>query len=174
MSRKSPRPPRIQRTREPADGLVAVGLARRLAAIFYDALLLFSTVFVAALIAVVIHGGAIPGGLANPFFSSYLFIITALYFCWPWVRSGQTLGMKTWKIRLVTLDGHPVGWWHALLRFLSSWVSWAAAGGGFWWQLVDRHGLTWHDRFSLSVVIDERHSAPSAYPSHQQQGDAEQ
>ncbi|KUM03872.1 RDD family protein [Chromobacterium subtsugae] len=39
------------------------------------------------------------------------------YFGYCWTRSGQTVAMKTWHIRLVAADGRLLGWQQALMRF---------------------------------------------------------
>jgi hypothetical protein len=36
----------------------------------------------------------------------WLFAILALYFIWFWRHGGQTLAMKTWRIKLVSKDGN--------------------------------------------------------------------
>ncbi|MGZ3237424.1 MAG: RDD family protein, partial [Burkholderiaceae bacterium] len=38
----------------------------------------------------------------------WLFLVVGVYFVWFWTHSGQTLAMKTWRIRLVTKNGEPV------------------------------------------------------------------
>ncbi|MBL8521053.1 MAG: RDD family protein, partial [Betaproteobacteria bacterium] len=40
------------------------------------------------------------------------------YFVWFWTHGGQTLPMKTWKIRLESARGAGLGAGHALLRLL--------------------------------------------------------
>ncbi|KAF1030236.1 MAG: hypothetical protein GAK40_00076 [Burkholderia plantarii] len=40
-----------------------------------------------------------------------------------WTRGGQTLPMKTWRIRLVTADGGPISPGRALGRYLLGWLA---------------------------------------------------
>lgn len=49
-------------------------------------------------------------------------LVLALYFTGFWIRSGQTLPMKTWHIRVCTVQGGPLGWGRALLRFALAWL----------------------------------------------------
>lgn len=94
----------------------SVSLIRRCGAILYDTLLLGGLLIGAtALILPLTAGKAVTPG--NPWFSFYLFVICFLFFGWFWTHGGQTLGMRAWKIRLQRTDGHPMGWWQALLRF---------------------------------------------------------
>ena len=51
-----------------------------------------------------------------------MFVVLAIYFVWFWSRSGQTLAMKTWHMRLLTSDGQAVSQVRALMRYLLSWI----------------------------------------------------
>jgi uncharacterized RDD family membrane protein YckC len=53
------------------------------------------------------------------------FAIYAAYFTWFWTQRGQTLPMQTWRIKVVTADGHPLSWARAFVRYLASWL-WVA------------------------------------------------
>lgn len=126
-------------------------LWKRLAALFYDSLLLFALLMVAVTVAFALKGGRIDG--SNIFFRLYLLLVSGLFFCGFWVAAGQTLGMKTWHLRVQRRDGRPLGWWQALGRFLLAAPSVGLAGIGLWWMLIDRDGLALHDRLSGSVVV---------------------
>jgi uncharacterized RDD family membrane protein YckC len=52
---------------------------------------------------------------------AFLFVILGIYFTWLWAR-GQTLAMKTWRIRVVDAQGRPLTEWHAMRRYLLSWL----------------------------------------------------
>jgi uncharacterized RDD family membrane protein YckC len=141
------------------------GLLRRLAAILYDGLLLLAVLFIATAILLPLthQAGTTPGEAPVPIyaqhplykaaFTSYLFMVSYFFFAYFWTHGGQTLGMRAWRIRVQTRDGHPIGWWHALLRFMVAIVSWAALGLGFLWSLVDRQKRTWHDLYSETDLI---------------------
>ena len=128
-----------------------VGLARRLAAIVYDTLLMAAILYAAAVPAVWWYGGAVPPH--EPFFQAWLVFVAWLYLALSWTRGGQTLGMRAWRCRLVTAAGGPVGWGRTVARFAAAAVSWALLGLGFWWSLVDREGRTWHDRWTGTRVV---------------------
>ena len=131
------------------------GLFRRLAALFYDGLLLLAVLFLATLLVLPLAGGAaVQAG--NPFFQTYLLLVAFLYFAVPWVRTGQTLGLKSWRLHVERLDGGPLTWWHALLRFLAAAPALLLLGLGLLWMLVDRDRLTLYDRWSGTRVIHRR------------------
>ena len=127
-------------------------LLRRLAASVYDALLLIAILFIASALMLPLTGGeAVQSG--NPLFRAYILFVCFFFFGWFWTHGGQTLGMRAWRIRVQQPDGEPITWKQALLRFLAALVSWLALGLGFLWMLVDRDGLTWHDRWSKTRLV---------------------
>jgi uncharacterized RDD family membrane protein YckC len=134
------------------------GLIRRMLAIIYDLFLLIALLFIATAIMMALNdGNAIePGQPLYPFYIIYLLIVSFVYYGWFWTHGGQTLGMKTWKIRLQQIDGQAITWPLALIRFITAIFSWSAAGGGFFWSLFSPQKRTWHDIASKSVLIDLR------------------
>ncbi len=128
------------------------GLLRRLAAIFYDALLLAAVLFLAALPATPILGET-PSSAALLAFRVYLLLIIFAFFAWFWSHGGQTLGMRAWRIRLQNRNPGPVSLWQLMLRFIVATFSWLAFGLGFLWSLIDKEQLTWHDRYSMTELV---------------------
>lgn len=57
----------------------------------------------------------------------WLFLVIGIYFVWFWTHGGQTLAMKTWRIRLVARDGSPVRLKRAIARYLLAWL-WVLPG----------------------------------------------
>lgn len=141
-----------------APSLPTAPLWKRLAALFYDSLLLFALLMVANAAAFAIKRGVIDPH--NLLYQLYLLMVAALFFCGFWVVGGQTLGMRTWRLRVQCRDGRPLGWWRALWRFLLAVPSVALAAIGLWWMLVDRDGLALHDRLSGSTVVMLPKDAP--------------
>lgn len=151
MSTPSRPPP----TTEPAT------LLRRLAALAYDSLVLAAVLMGFTLIVVLLRGGdAVPPG--TWWFEISVLAVTAVFFAGFWVHGGQTVGMRAWRLKLVSTDGGPVGWGRALLRFAGAWLSLAPAGLGYWWCLFDSERRCWHDRLSHTRVIRMRPAKPSA------------
>ena len=75
------------------------------------------------------------------------------YFAGFWLASGQTLGMRTWKIRLIRSDGQGLTLGDVIRRLLFALVSWAPLGLGFWWLLRSDQRLAWHDRWSGTELV---------------------
>lgn len=123
------------------------GLARRLASMTYD--LLVVTALFMVLTGLVLAARA--GRSFDPqsiWFRILLLVGCWAYFAWSWTRAGQTLGMRAWRLALRRTDGTAAGLAQATLRFAAAWVSALALGLGFLWCLVDRERLAWHDRLS--------------------------
>ena len=103
------------------DRLVAAPLVRRMAAFMYEGVLLFGVLAVAGLVyAVSVHQTS--GIEKRAGLMAVCFVVLGLYFIGLWTRAGQTLPMKTWHLRLLTIDGLPLPPRRALARYLASWI----------------------------------------------------
>ena len=142
----------VVRPRPPAAGAPGrPGLLRRLAALVYDALLLFAVLFAATIPVLLVTGGqALDPN--QPAFTAWLLGVSYLYLGWCWTRSGQTLGMRAWRMQVRTRHGARLGWGRALARFAAALVSIGAAGIGLLWVAFDRDRLSLHDRLSGTVL----------------------
>jgi len=129
-----------------------VSLLRRFGAIFYDAFLLLTVLFVASFL-IVIPTGIKPEDPYFFLFQIYIFVIAYLYFAWCWTRSGQTLGMRTWKMKVVNEDESKLTWGTSLLRFVIAMLSWLPLGLGFVWSIWDKQHRTWHDIASKTKLV---------------------
>ena len=85
---------------------------------------------------------------------AWIVFVVGAYFVWFWTRGGQTLPMKTWRIRLVRHDGQPVGTARAIHRYVIAILGTAAVGLGFLWALVDRDRQFLHDRLAGTALIE--------------------
>ncbi|MDF1527524.1 MAG: RDD family protein [Sedimenticola sp.] len=137
---------------------VTPGLARRLAAILYDTLLVFGLLLLASMVITlpvgIFAGEAASNALAsNPLFKIWLAIVPPAFFLLFWMKGGQTLGMRSWRLRVIRADGTPLGWTDALKRFCFALISWLPLGLGYFWILFDRDNLAWHDRLSGTRLI---------------------
>ena len=129
-----------------------VSLFRRLGAIIYDFFLLITVLFIASFL-VVIPTNITPEHPYFFLFQVYIILVAFLFFTWFWRRDGQTLGMRTWKIKLVTNGGSKLTWGNAFIRYAVAIISWLAFGLGFLWSLWDTQKRTWHDIASNTKLI---------------------
>ncbi|KAF1006355.1 MAG: hypothetical protein GAK28_02666 [Luteibacter sp.] len=92
---------------------------RRFAAIVYDALAVVAIVMVVGLLAQIATGGQLAdakGHLLAWWYQPLQGVVVGAYFLFSWLRGGQTLGMRPWRIRVTDRDGQPVDWRRALIR----------------------------------------------------------
>ena len=122
-------------------------LGRRLGAIIYDGLLVIALMFLATLPFVAVRGGE-PVETGETLYQVVIIVVAWLFFVGFWTRAGRTLGMQTWRLQVETVTGERPGIMAASIRFAVAILSWLPLGLGFWWQLWDPEGLTWHDRVS--------------------------
>lgn len=135
------------------------GLLRRLAAIFYDAFLVAGLVVSAFALAYLplAMGLGLEDLRQHPMvrhlLGLWMLCVAAGFHLWFWTHGGQTLGMRAWRLRLVSVDGGPVGFGRALVRYLVAVLSWLVLGLGFLWVLVDPEKRAWHDLASGTRLV---------------------
>jgi len=122
-------------------------LLRRLGAMLYDALLVLALLFLVTIPFIAARGGE-PVGPGNRPYQFTLLVAMYAFFVVFWCRSGSTLGMLAWGLRVETPDGRKPGPGRASLRFFAAILSWLPLGLGYLWQLWDPESLAWHDRLS--------------------------
>lgn len=97
------------------------GLRRRLACFVYEGVLLFGVLMVAGFVYGLLtqqrHALVGMRGL-----QVFVFLVLGTYFSWFWSHGGQTVAMKTWRIRLLMQDGQPVPTARAAMRYVLSWL----------------------------------------------------
>jgi uncharacterized RDD family membrane protein YckC len=131
-------------------------LLRRFAAMLYDSLLIVALVAVvnAAALGIMVKASDGQQQVLNPHFVQALTTLSiAGFFCVFWLKSGQTLGMQAWRIKLVGFDGEAPSLQNAILRCIGAVLSFLCLGLGYWWCLVDRKKRYWHDYLSRTELV---------------------
>lgn len=104
-----------------------------------------------------------------------LVAITWLFYGYFWTRAGQTLGMQTWRLKVVRADGQRLRWTDAVTRCASACILPVVSGligqltygspkavllslvigfiANYLWMLWNGRGFTWHDQLSRTVVL---------------------
>jgi uncharacterized RDD family membrane protein YckC len=135
------------------EALRAPALGRRLASGVYELLILAALAMVATFPFLAVFGDSTQGWRRHVL-QAWVLVVAGAYFAWFWTRGGQTLPMKTWRIRLVRADGAGVGLWRAIHRYVIAALGFLALGLGFWWALVDRDRQFLHDRLAGTALVD--------------------
>lgn len=140
----------------------------------YEAMLLFGVVFIAGWLFSTLLQQRNALYLRHAL-QYWLFFVVGAYFVWFWTHGGQTLAMKTWRIRIVDRHGRPLGYGRAFLRYIMSWlwflpglvIAWATGARGWWlalipassvvlWALTSRLSSDrqfYHDKLSGTAII---------------------
>jgi uncharacterized RDD family membrane protein YckC len=81
-------------------------------------------------------------------------VVSVVYWIYFWGSSGQTIGMRVLRLRVVDADnGAPIGYGRAAIRFLMSIINSLACYIGWIWVAFDARKQGWHDKVANSVVI---------------------
>jgi uncharacterized RDD family membrane protein YckC len=142
-----------------------VSLWRRLGALLYDGILLSALLLLATACLIIPYDllATRPYPHADWLYRTllqlYLLAVIAGFYVYFWTHGGQTLGMRSWRVRVVRADGGPLNTGDALRRFAWAALSLLPLGLGLWWCLVDREHLAWHDRASGTRLLLARPKA---------------
>lgn len=132
------------------------GLLRRLAACLYDFVLLFGILFFLTLFITIgfekITGVPLNEHPLAALHHAIIYLVAFIYFGWFWTHPGQTLGMKAWKLQIISTDGSRITWFQAFLRYIGTIISVVVFGMGFIWGAFGRKA-TWHDLLSGSRLV---------------------
>lgn len=135
------------------------GIPRLMAAMLYDLVLLFGILLLATTLVVIplqiSYDSTTLDGKILILFQLYLVAVIVIFYTWFWSHGGQTLGMRTWKIRVVSQSEQQLSLLHAFKRLLLALLTLAPAGLGVWWKLFDRDNQTLYDRLAGSRLILE-------------------
>lgn len=139
-------------------------LWRRLAAAGYDFLLLLAIWFLLSGVLVMLYAwSGLPmedlDGIRRPpqsflrmFMLPCLLLATWLFYAYFWMRGGQTLGMRAWRIRVRDELGRPLRVSQTLLRMIAASLSWLTLGLGYLLVLFPPF-QSFHDRVSQTETV---------------------
>lgn len=138
-------------------------LLRRFAAMLYDSLLLMalSVLYGALTVAfnLLINGAPASGekiAWGNWGIVVFLGWVLTLagFFCYFWCKSGQTLGMKTWRIKMFDAQALQLpSLSQALQRCLLAPLSLLVLGLGYWFIYTNTERQTLHDKLSNTRIL---------------------
>ncbi|RUO60520.1 RDD family protein [Pseudidiomarina insulisalsae] len=151
----------------------SAGFLRRLAAWVYDLLVAVAIIMLASALALgfaalltSLDWLTLPAGVdhaawlnSSPLYGLYLLAMLALFFGWFWYRSGQTLGMRAWRLKVQQRDGSRITKKQTLIRLLT-----CAFGLGNLWVLVDvKNRRAWHDYAAGTEMVTLSKEANQLY-----------
>ena len=120
----------------------------------YDAVILLGLLMLASAVALP-FGNVQKVALHDFWFTLWLLLVCFAYLGGCWRYGGMTVGMRAWRIELVSSDGQVVSWPRCLLRFFVGALSVSAFGLGILWALVDKKNRGWHDLATRTLLIKQ-------------------
>lgn len=170
-----------------ADARQPAGLLRRLGAVISDSLVVVGMMLLGTLLFVPVlsHLDAKAmtpsevGWLWSVIYWFWLLSIWMVFFGYFWSRSGQTVGMRAWRLRVENNAGELLTWRQSLIRLWAAVVPWlpclvtlavaerlqsnalkyvgeglsAIGVAALLWMYFDPAKGTWHDRITNSRII---------------------
>lgn len=138
------------------------------ACLLYELLTMIAIVFVSAAVFLALVGDA-STGFKRFGLQLFLWAVVGAYYIWCWIKSGQTLAMQAWKIKLVNELNQLADWKLSAMRYVLATLSLSFLGLGFLWAIVDKQHFFLHDRLLntlntklvLSFVDVAQHSQTS-------------
>ena len=91
----------------------------------YEAVLVFAVVFAVsyALLATMQWSYPLPPA-PRALLQGALFVAAGAYFVICWARTGQTLALKAWRLKVIDSDGRPPRSGRAIARYVLAWHLW--------------------------------------------------
>ncbi|MDR3351553.1 MAG: RDD family protein [Zoogloeaceae bacterium] len=131
-------------------------LPRRLASMCYELLLLFAVLMGGFLLPHVLLGMLLGVSVSGRILVVHLVLLLMAYYVWFWTHGGQTVALKTWKMKIVDRSGAPPRLLQAIFRYLLAWPSLLCCGAGILWALFDQERQFLHDRIADTRIVFQR------------------
>lgn len=128
---------------------------RRLGSLLYEALVILALAIFLFLLPVALFSGVVHLMPGPGLLWLYLFVLLGVYFVWCWVKAGQTLAMKTWRLWLIDArSGRRPRLLQAVVRYGMGWICWPT-GLALLWSFLDPDGQFLHDRIAGTRILYE-------------------
>ncbi|MGY5450547.1 RDD family protein [Agarivorans sp. MS3-6] len=142
--------------------LPSAGFFRRLGAYIYDAVMAIAIAMVATMIGLAMVAlstsmgwTVLPEGIEHAnylvsqiWFQGLMWGSIILFYIWFWHNSGQTIGMRAWRLRVQNKDGSNISYSQALIRLFTS-----ALGLGNLMVIVTKDNTAFQDMWGQCKVV---------------------
>jgi uncharacterized RDD family membrane protein YckC len=92
-------------------------------------------------------------GLKRLFQQLFLWAIIGAYYFWCWTKTGQTIAMQAWHLKVVADNNLSLSKQMACMRYVLASLSLLLFAFGFLWASIDRDRLFLHDRLLKCKVV---------------------
>lgn len=121
----------------------------------YEALTVIALGFACAGLFLWLVGDAIYG-IKRFLLQFFLWSLVGAYFVRCWVKSGQTLAMQAWNLKVMNQKNQLLTLNQALARYMLATMSLLLCGLGFLWAIFDHDKLFLHDRLLKIRIVSVR------------------
>ena len=136
---------------------IKVSVFRIVAATVYDSLLMLGVWFLVGSLALgikFVFTGEVSS--LNPVAGMSLVILsTWLYFAMFWIYGGKTLGMSSWKLRIISQNGNQISIVQTVIRFLSNIFTILLAGIPLFLRQINKDNRSLSDLLSKTSIISD-------------------
>lgn len=127
-----------------------ISIWRRFASILYDSLLVIAVLIIMSI--PFFSFDLQENNLLKVIIQIYYYLITQYFFVWFWVHNEGTLGMKTWKIKIIC-NNNRLSYKQAIIRFNVAIFSLLFFGLGFLISFFRKDKKCFHDIISKTALI---------------------
>ncbi|HEY7773326.1 MAG TPA: RDD family protein [Marinagarivorans sp.] len=141
-------------------------LWRRFAAMVYDSLILLAISMAYGAVVTLVGSVIFPasdqqyqpmfttGGPGELVLLGWILCLVGFY-VWFWYRSGQTVGMRAWRLSLVDFNqpNQRLSFVRCCQRAAWGTLSFFMLGLGYWYRLFDKNDQCLHDKLTHSAVV---------------------
>ena len=126
---------------------------KHIAAFIYDLFPVIAIILLSSLLVLILRNGEmVPRHTL--WFDILIIIEIALYYIYSWKIGGQTLGMRAWKLKIISTDNTlRITWTQSVVRFITGVLSTLLLGTGLFWKYFSKKKLSWMDITSHSKTI---------------------
>lgn len=130
----------------------SASLIKRFATFLYESLTLIAIWLLCTLIFIALLGD-VDAAYERLLLQFLLWAAAGIYFVVCWVKTGQTLAMQAWKIKLLNAENEHLNVRWALVRYVLATISLACFGAGYLWAILDKDQLFLHDRLLRTRLV---------------------
>lgn len=121
------------------------------ASFIYESLVVIALSLAATALFILFFGDATQGYKRYALLG-FLWVVLGGYFVWCWQKSGQTLAMQTWHLKLVLQANQ--GCSVLIARYTFATLGLAFLGIGFVWALTNKKHQYLHDKLLAITMVD--------------------
>lgn len=118
----------------------------------YDGIILFGLLVIASALALP-FGDTSKIAFQHFWFTVWLTLVCFAYLGGCWHYAGMTVGMRAWRVRLVSDKEKSISWSRCLLRFVTGIISLGLFGTGVLWAVIDKKKRCWHDLAGHTLLL---------------------